>query len=397
VSKHNRRQSGIPNIPNQPPAPPRRPRLAIVCAYRNEPDLAATLESATAAAAGCDVTVYHVEDKTSVGPGRARHAGITKAVEAGAEYLAIIDAHMRFSPGLLAGMVAEVQAEPTALLCAPCHHNERCAFDSPPYRGARFTLRADNQLERVALCAQWAGPEDTANAVMGACYVMAADWYQEIGAPLRLLHSWGSDEEYMSAATWFAGGRVGVSGAGAAAHLYRNAGVAEPGPALQAGIWANRIGLLRMLPLSAARLAELEDWTRQSAVFNSPQLSAAIAGRLEAAAPLLDNIRDRLAGHGRDPEEWLAQARNYTTCDVKLSQVRATRPPAPPPGLIIPAAATTPAEPPQVVLRQVERCDRCDQVNPFRIDRSMRRVGDAAEVGYARCSRCGHRAKIIRG
>jgi hypothetical protein len=50
---------------------------------------------------------------------------------------------------------------------------------------------------------------------------MSKKWYEKIGRPLGLLNGWGMDEEYLSAATWMAGGRCILLDYDAA-HLFRS-------------------------------------------------------------------------------------------------------------------------------------------------------------------------------
>lgn len=375
------------------PATERPVRLGIVVAYRREPDLDATCQDALASAAGVETTLYRVEDKTGAGCGRCRHLGITRAAADGCNAVLIIDAHMRFAPGLLAGMAHDAVARPRMLFCAPCHHNEKCSFDGSPYRGAMFTLHADNGLERVALAAQWCKPDETANAIMGACYAFSTSLYSAMGEPLRALHSWGCDEEYLSGCAWFAGGRVEVSDRGECAHLYRNSGVADHGPGLTASIWANRLQLVDMLPLPPGVSVHLREYTRQSAVFSTPYMRELIDSRIEAHRGIVEEIRAKLEASHLDAERFLSGCRESTVCNRKLSQiadVTAAAAPAP-----LTETTTAPFEP-QVVVRQAERCERCDQVNPFRATCGVRPTGDRVAVGYARCWRCGHRAKIVR-
>ena len=47
----------------------------------------------------------------------------------------------------------------------------------------------------------------------------------------------------------------------------------------------------------------------------------------------------------------------------------------------------------QVVIRRIERCERCGAANPFRKRRSMRDE-DGQRYWYARCRRCGAPAKV---
>lgn len=47
----------------------------------------------------------------------------------------------------------------------------------------------------------------------------------------------------------------------------------------------------------------------------------------------------------------------------------------------------------QVIIRQIERCERCGAANPFRKRRSMR-DDDGQRFWYAKCRRCGAPAKV---
>lgn len=383
-----------------PAAPPVPPKIGLVCAYRNETDLENTLASARLAACGEIMTVYRVEDHASRGPGFCRHAGIVQATADGCDVIVIIDAHMRFQAGLLSGMAAAVRADRQLLLCAPCCHNSRCGYDDKVYRGSRFTLRAETihgetgATERCSLAAQWTGPEEQCNAVMGACYAFDPAMYARAGSPLRMLHSWGGDEEYLSACFWFAGGHVSLYDRGEiCAHLARDKSTADPGMDLQAGIWTNRLQLLRMLPLAPDMAAELTEWTRSSTAFTADAYREAIDARLNVTETECYAVRDLLASYGRDPAEWLAQARPYSRSTkgniVSRPDVVERAPPHKPPAA--PKNDVT-----QIVERAAEVCGWCGADDPFLLTAGMRRVSDRAAVGRARCRLCGHKAKIVK-
>lgn len=215
-------------------------KAAIVCAYHpQEDDLQSTTTSAMKSA-GTGATFYAVQDKDGTGPGRNRHRGIEAASDA--EVIVVIDAHMRFKPGVLAKMVQHVKQH-GGLLVPYCHNNETCSFDGKPYAGARMVWGSqdDDIKQRCALVAKWArddkpGPR---TAVMGACYVFRRDWYFKVGQPLAMLDGWGCDEELLSIACWMSG-MMPMLFDGHVAHRFRSRPPWPVSPAEFAKVTANR-------------------------------------------------------------------------------------------------------------------------------------------------------------
>lgn len=148
------------------------------------------------------------------GVAASRHIG---AVLASNPYLFFLDAHCRLEPGWYEAAVERLESSERTLYCATCLGLTASNMDiSRPdriYNGASLqfvgTDSATNEMQFFE--GKWLpGPlEDNAEmqCVMGACYLMPRRFFFEIGG-LRLLHSWGSDEPFLSLKAWLAGGSV---------------------------------------------------------------------------------------------------------------------------------------------------------------------------------------------
>ena len=109
--------------------------------------------------------------------------------------------------------------------------------------------------------------------VMGACYVFSREWYiNGMGSPWYGAAGWGLDESVLSIANWLCGGesrlvntRVG--------HWFgkaqRKTGLLGYGPKVLADVWANRIRMVNILPLSAGDRKELLDYLQMSLGYQS--------------------------------------------------------------------------------------------------------------------------------
>ncbi len=358
-------------------------KTAIIIAYRNEPDLPNTIADVERQG---NYHIYAEEDTAGQGPGRTRHRAICKARAEGCDGFIIIDAHMRFQPRAFQKMMQRARFIKRGIVCARCHHNESMSFDDSPYLGAKFTIRANNGLEKVALACQWneeVPKTATIGGIMGACYAMTMDWYEAIGEPLRLLHSWGFDEEYLAACTYFAGGKCELSTA-EVAHLYRNKGVANNTPQLNAKIWANRLQLLDMLPLAKQTRDDLYAWTCSSASVTVQW--PLIHSFLDETRGDVDKLRAHLATFKQDERGFLGMARGYTECDEKLAQVKTERP-----------AEIKPKEPPVIVRFEPpkEQCPDCGYLNPWKSTYGFRQQGNVWKKPVW-CDRCGRRGQMIR-
>lgn len=275
---------------------------AVIITHFQEPDFQATYDNVRATCPDAKIVAF--EDKCMMGPGRARHTAIGMAAEMGAQNVCIIDAHMRFRHRALQAMFDNVDKYPAAIYGCKCWHNEQCAFDvaKKPYSGAVFNLGAtDVEPEStIPFAAKWASEGEYPTCIMGACYAFSIDWYKAIGAPLRLLHGWGTDEEVLSLCTHAAGGEIRYLGV-ECAHLYRTSRPAPPHH--QVITWANRLQLLDLIPLSDALRADLKEkaWASKFPRDNAPACRA----MMELTAADVAAIRQYLEAHGR-ALDWLA-------------------------------------------------------------------------------------------
>jgi len=273
-------------------------RYTVVIAERNEPDLKATVSDIRANSALADVVV--ISDKTGRGPQACRHYGITQAKT---DIVIIVDGHMRFAPGSLDKMAAA--ALPGDVVgCALCHHNADLSFEDSPYAGARWAWKSEDRGQYFVLTGKWRDRADLGAipCVMGACYSFSRAWYEKIGSPWRLGRGWGLDEETLSLATWLMGGRC-EQVAAEVAHQYRIQSTLpyRLSAAQSAGVWANRITFLEMLPLPDQDRDELTAWLHQNGALRGP---AGVAVRNMVDHVATAAIRETLAAGPRTFAEW---------------------------------------------------------------------------------------------
>jgi glycosyltransferase involved in cell wall biosynthesis len=242
----------------------------VVIAERNEPDLDNTVENIKKTQKHANVFV--VNDKSGKGPGFCRHAGINHVEE---DIVIIVDAHMRFPEGALDKMAEYIAANPTHVACAKCHHNAEMTFDDSPYCGARICWKSQERNQYWSISGKWREVSSTGliGCVMGACYGFNRQRYLEVmGAPWQVFKGWGMDEESLSIINWLCGGENVLLDI-EVAHMHRvQSQLPYKLTSQQAcGVWANRLALLEMLPMSSKDRIEQTKWLQQNDIFvNSP-------------------------------------------------------------------------------------------------------------------------------
>lgn len=206
-----------------------RPRVSLIVPVRgNETLLLQTVERAQASA-GCAVEIIIVNNGYSgpvpeadpmlkilgfdePGCGAARHAGI---MEATAPVICLIDSHVRLGDKWAWHVSNWHRQKGGGRLVGNGRVGRLCADTFMPesddigYLGADLKWTDTSSNKRV-LVGRWradVAPGDELGCLMGAYYTFGRKWYSEIGQPLRLLKSWGGDEEILSLATWLSGGR----------------------------------------------------------------------------------------------------------------------------------------------------------------------------------------------
>ena len=213
------------------------------------------------------------------GVGPARHEGILKAKY---PIIFLTDAHMDFSRDFGETILAwfrekDHKKDMTCGLSRRLREaNGRLAWDKePPGTGARF-LQASLEPggEKWAMSGKWAPHRvyEPIGCVFGAAYAFRKKWYKEIGSPLQLLTGWGMDEEYLSAASWLAGGRCILLDY-EAAHLFREKPAFEIAPQDVIDRWLNRLRFLGLLPIPNTLRAQVMEWLEANTVFSGSEIT----------------------------------------------------------------------------------------------------------------------------
>jgi hypothetical protein len=348
----------------------RRRRYTLVIAERNEPDLQPTVENARATQSA-DLEVLVVSDTSGRGPQACRHAGIT-AVKT--PTVIIADGHMRFAPGALDSLAQLVRLNPQTVFCAKCHHNAELSFADGAYGGARWSWKSEERNQYWVLSGKW---RDTAEpgeigVPMGACYAFSREWYEHIGAPWRLGQGWGMDEETLAACTQLMGGRVELAPVEVAHRARAQADLPYALTHRQAaGVWANRLAIVEMLPMAADDRHELTTWLNRNAIMAVAQTICPIA---EA-----HKLRELLAGGPLSWSDWKSRYINPTAeAPPGEAEMRKRLEKT---GRIVPAGATVA----DMVREYVKPAATLERPPPQRIPNRI--VQDTG----VRCVHCGHR------
>ena len=157
-----------------------------------------------------------VRNEERAGVGCARHIG---ALHATGDLLLFLDSHMRCTPGWYEALMSRAKDRPTTM------HNGQCIQLTPDqmdltkakghYSGAylHFYGPDANDNGRIQILeSKWLGNRDgeddyVVSSVMGAVYVCPREFFLHVGG-LRMLKSWGGDEQYLSLKWWLAGGDI---------------------------------------------------------------------------------------------------------------------------------------------------------------------------------------------
>jgi hypothetical protein len=231
---------------------------SVIIAERNEPDLKATVANIKE---NSEAHVIVMSDAKGLGPQAMRHKGIELA--AGSEVCIVMDGHMRIKPRALDAMAEWCRRKPSSVAVAECYHHYEETWTGQPYSGARFAWKdfGKDASEPQAFVAKWRKDHSVGQipCVMGACYGFSRGWYMDgIRAPWAFGTGWGCDEEILSAATWLRGGTVDLLPA-QVWHRARKPGQVpyELSRRELLGVWANRMRILDMLPMSNEEKQEL--------------------------------------------------------------------------------------------------------------------------------------------
>jgi hypothetical protein len=278
-------------------------RTTVIIAERNEPDLSNTVSNIRA---NSDAEVLVMSDTSGVGCQQMRHRGIFKAKDS--DIVIMMDGHMRVQPDTIAIMVDAVK-DGKAIACAKCHHHHTITFDGEPYGGAYIAWKSSEPgNQHWVLPGKWRETSQSGRigCVMGACYAMRRDWYLDgLKAPWRWGTGWGVDEEALSITNWLAGGEAYLT----EAHVWHQARAQntvpyQNTPLQNAGIWANRMRIIDMLPMCEPDRMEMIEWMKRNDL--DGMTWSLVKRMLEASAAETSAYRRWMESQDRTWDDWKA-------------------------------------------------------------------------------------------
>lgn len=386
-------------------------RLSVIVTVRGEESFLKPTIQNIRGKAGCKTEIIVVYDgtepdtqldvdqivvlKQAKGVGPARHKGIEAAAN---DIFLVVDAHMDFSAGY-GKMILDWHSQKTHAkdvccgCCVPTFANTLIMDKTQRYTGARFcSVSNEPGGEMWIMSGKWAqqstGKE--IGCVYGACYSMSRKWYRKLGEPWKVLTGWWGDEEYISAASWLAGGRVCLLDYNAG-HLFRQKPSFQTGRLDAINRAINRARLVDLLPAPA----EIKDRWRAMQEINLIHSDGDFARAFAADSQRLEvkTLRDLFASWTwQNLEPWIDE-QERPLADRQLEAVKrrprmtsdVLRPKLP---SIEQAVARVTAETIQCIqIRGVFICPTCRNVNSFRV-RHSRQV-DGEERRYGKCGHCG--------
>ena len=229
-------------------------------------------------------------------------------------------------------------------------------------------------------------PEPVA-AVMGACYAMRREWYFKIGEPLKILEEWGQDEEILSLACHLMGGQV-ILMPQVCGHIYAAPHLGRVESADRNDLrWSNRRVVVLALPATDAERKKLLDWMNQTRRIMGDYFKLT-DDRIERISGLREHfLRGKLKWRDLIERGIVTQP-----TEVEQKSYLASSPPAAD-GRISAPPRTVLSGKTQIVIRDVEVCDRCGARDSF-VQTAGRRNTMSFDLAYARCKKCGHKAQI---
>lgn len=387
--------------------------LSVITTVRgDEPQTARTLHNA-ASKAGCPVELIVVFDgqlpdenleadqllahTTPRGIGPSRHRGIMAAKY---EVVLLVDAHMNFEQDYGQKILHHYRLKKhakdiTCGRCIPAHPDLEPMAGTDGYTGARFALKSEESGgEKWCLSGKWSeqSVDNEIGCVFGACYSFRREWYKKIGEPLNLLAGWFGDEEYLSIASWLAGGRCFLLDYWVS-HLFRDKPSFQWGrkdwmqPAL------NRARLIHLFPCEEDLKNDLLAWNALSvrnADYDYEQLIIKDYGRKEviAAKLLWEKWADAVPGFmGRwvDAEAAPLEQRQQERLSRQLAgrTTDAPRLTAPEPGA------------PHVQTRDYIVCPNCGAYDSFRVTRTVTVNGEKRRYGHCKEPNCKKKGVMV--
>lgn len=350
--------------------------VSVIITNRNEPYLAETVASVRKACrrgkpdiiivndgvqtdftAPWDTRVFQPWD-VARGCMAARDFGIANAKE---KATVTIDAHMDFELGFFGAVRDHLKKNPTHVTCGLCPglNPETWVADSAVRGGAYMLWPKDDVTIRVRWC--YEGGEGERPAVLGASYGIDRDWYMDgLLRPWSFGTGWGTDEELISVVNWICGGANWLIPKNAS-HWFRDAKTIpypQSGPTIYQ-IWANRVRMVNMLPVSATE----RSWLIQR--IYSHEAVRAIAAKMTPYLAVSDvtAYREWLGQHERTfaqyRDAWMSE-RDPNEYPEFRPKAMCPAPPAPePPGDVPTVLEPATRQPNIVVMDKGIPCPHC--------------------------------------
>ena len=373
--------------------------LSIIMTIRgHEPKAKQTVENARANA-GCPVEIIAVYDGTELdtsmpvdqilghkrprGIGQSRHKGICEAKYA---TIMLIDAHMNFQPGFGQAIIDHHKVNQKDIACGKCipAMQDLSAGAEQGYTAGRFSLMSEEPGgERWCLSGKWAPQEvGPIGCVFGACYSFRRTWYKKIGEPLALLSGWWGDEEYLSIASWLAGGRVYLLDYWVT-HLFRD------NPSFEwtrSDIMAPTINRQRLVDLFPGDTTAMEEWLALNprtvdATFQNLYMADKMRPEVIASKKQWSRWEERVADF---MDKWVDA--NAAPLEERLKSREDQRPWK---------KEQNQEQIPHTQERKYIKCPNCGQTNSFRVTRTLNVGNDIRRYGKCGNAHCKKRGVMV--
>jgi len=220
------------------------------------------------------LVVSHNKDR--LGTGKSRHIGMELASN---EVVFQTDGHIDFKESDWADIVIrESNAHPNDILCCMCQpmFYSNMTFigqKEKVHRGSELVLRCKVGVRQLSLGKLWDDEQEFGEIplVMGAGYtVRRSRYFDVLNAPWRMNSGWGNDEQTISLVNWVCGGEsrlVDVT----IGHQMDTASTRRKGDDMTTYMAANRLSLIRSLPMSDFKSRLLQWW-----IVDEPSISSRI-------------------------------------------------------------------------------------------------------------------------
>jgi glycosyltransferase involved in cell wall biosynthesis len=230
------------------------------------------------------------------GCGQARHSGIIMSDSAEDDIVTLVDAHMDFPTGF-SKVIKEKIKENEGIYYWKM---QSIGYDWKPlsnlYYGADLRSRClEPGNQAWAIACKWSKEKTVGErtGLMGACYSFSRKFYRKMGEPLKVLEAWGCDEEILSLACHFSGGRIEVLD-GVVDHMY-----AAPHTRANLStteiikIWGNRHATLEAMPWSESVKEDYIRWLRKTNLNWS-----VVQAEVETRREVIEEVKEVLRGKG---------------------------------------------------------------------------------------------------